>query len=115
MKTRKISISTQLFLFILGASLIVALIVASVSYLTMGNFQKKKTKDNVMEIAKIAAENVDGEVFAKAMEGDEGSLSHVKGSLDFFLKGDSVTYVYTLMPKNEKEFQFVVDTDPDDP
>lgn len=115
MKTRKISISTQLFLFILGASLIVALIVASVSYLTMGNFQKKKTMDNVMEIAKIAAENADGEVFAKAMEGDEGSLSHVKSSLDFFLKGDSVTYVYTLMPKNEKEFQFVVDTDPDDP
>lgn len=38
MKTRKISISTQLFLFIMGASLVVALIVGGVSYATMGRF-----------------------------------------------------------------------------
>ena len=53
--------------------------------------------------------------FAKAMEGDEASLLTVKESLSSFLVGDSVTYVYTLMPKDADYFQFVVDTDPDDP
>lgn len=84
MKTRKISISTQLFLFILGASLVVALIVGGVSYSTMGRFLRQKTMDDVMEIAVIAAENVDGEIFLKAMEGDQDALSMVKDSLSFF-------------------------------
>lgn len=115
MKTKKISIASQLFLFILGAALIVALIVGGVAYSNMSAFLEKKTKDNVREIAVIAAENVDGEVFARAMAGDAEALSNVKDSLRFFLVGDSVTYVYTLMPKNAAYFQFVVDTDPEDP
>ena len=115
MKTKKLSIAAQLFLFILGSAIIVALIVGSVAYSNMGDFLQKKCKDDVMEIAVIAAENVDGEVFAKAMEGDEAALLTVKESLSFFLVGDSVTYVYTLMPKDADWFQFVVDTDPDDP
>lgn len=115
MKTQKISISSQLFLFILGAAVIVALIVGGVAYTNMSSFLEKKTKEDVTEIAVIAAENVDGELFARAMEGDEEALSAVKDSLSFFLVGDSVSYVYTLMPKNAQYFQFVVDTDPEDP
>ncbi len=115
MKTKKLSIAAQLFLFILCSAIIVALIVGSVAYSNMGNFLQKKCKDDVMEIAVIAAENVDGEVFAKAVEGDGTALSTVKDSLSFFLVGESVTYVYTLMPKDAEWFQFVVDTDPDDP
>lgn len=111
MKTKKISIAAQLFLFILGTALIVALIVGSVAYTNMSGFLEKKTKDNVKEIAAIAAENVDGEVFSRAMTGDEEALAAVKDSLSFFLVGDSVTYVYTLMPKDADHFQFVVDTD----
>ncbi len=115
MKTRKISIAAQLFFFILGASVVVALIVGGVSYSTMGRFLRQKTMGDVMEIAVIAAENVDGETFLAATEGDEEALLTVKDSLSFFLTGDSVTYVYTLMPKDESNFQFVVDTDPEDP
>ncbi len=115
MKTRKVSIAAQLFLFILGAAIIVSLIVGGVSYSTMGSFLRQKSMGDVMEIAVIAAENVDGEVFARAMEGDDDALLEVKDSLSFFLSGDSVTYVYTLMPKDGQNFQFVVDTDPDDP
>ncbi len=115
MKTKKLSIAAQLFLFILGASIIVAVIVGCVAYINMGDFLQKKCKDDVMEIAVIAAENVDGEIFAEAMEGDETALLSVKDSLDFFLVGNSVTYVYTLMPKDADWFQFVVDTDPEDP
>lgn len=115
MKTKKLSIAAQLFFFILGAAIIVAVIVGSVAYITMGNFLQKKCKDDVMEIAVIAAENVDGETFSRAMAGDETALLTVRDSLSFFLAGDSVTYVYTLMPKDAEWFQFVVDTDPEDP
>lgn len=115
MKTKKLSIAAQLFLFILGAAVIVAVIVGSIAYVNMSNFLQKKCKDDVMEIAVIAAENVDGAIFAEAVEGDEAALSTVKDSLSFFLAGNSVTYVYTLMPKDADWFQFVVDTDPDDP
>lgn len=115
MKTKKLSIAAQLFFFIFGASIIVSVIVGSVAYITMGDFLQKKCKNDVMEIAVIAAENVDGEIFAKAMAGDEMALSTVKDSLSFFLAGNSVTYVYTLMPKDDDWFQFVVDTDPEDP
>lgn len=115
MKTKKLSIAAQLFFFIWGAAIVVAMIVGGVAYITMGGFLQKKCKDDVMEIAVIAAENVDGETFARAMEGDETALLTVKDSLSFFLAGDSVTYVYTLMPKDADWFQFVVDTDPEDP
>ncbi len=95
--------------------MIVALVVGCVSYSTMENFLRQKSMNDVMEIAVIAAENVDAETFLSAMEGDAGALETVKNSLSFFLAGDSVTYVYTLMPKDTDNFQFVVDTDPEDP
>lgn len=115
MKTQKISIASQLFLFILGAAVIVALIVGGVAYSNMSRFLEQKTKDDVKEIAVIAAENVDGTLFEQAMAGDAEALLAVKDSLSFFLVGDSVTYVYTLMPKDAENFRFVVDTDPEDP
>lgn len=115
MKTRKISIATQLFLIIMGAALVVALIVGGISYLTMSDFLQNKNKNDVMEIAVMGAKNVDGETFARAVDGDEEALGAVKDSLSFFLEGDSVAYIYTLMPKDADYFQFVVDTDPEDP
>ena len=115
MKTKKLSIAAQLFLFIWGAAMVVAAIVGSIAYLNMGSFLQNKCKDDVMEIAVIAAENVDGKTFANAMKGNETALLEVKDSLSFFLAGNSVTYVYTLMPKDAEWFQFVVDTDPEDP
>lgn len=115
MKTRKISIATQFFLIIMGAALVVALIVGGISYLTMSGFLQNKNKNDVMEIAVMGASNVDGETFARAVDGDEEALQAVKDSLSFFLEGDSVAYIYTLMPKDADYFQFVVDTDPEDP
>ena len=115
MKTRKISIAAQLFLFILGAAVIVALIVGSVAYLTMGTFMRQKSMDAVMEIAVIAAENVDGEAFSRAVAGEPEALEEVRIVLSSFLEGDSVAYIYAMMPKDKDYFQFVVDTDPDDP
>ena len=115
MKTRRISIATRIFAFVMGAAFVVAAIFGVVSYNTMDNFLEGKTREDVVEIAVIAAQNVDGETFLRAMEGDEEALLTVKDSLSFFLEGESVAYVYTLMPMDAANFQFVVDTDPDDP
>lgn len=115
MKTRKISISSQLFMFILGVAVMVALIVWVVSYATMGNFLRQKNMDDVVEIAVIAAENVDGETFSRAIAGEPDALEEVYDALSFFTEGDFVTYIYTMMPKDGNYFQYVVDTDTDEP
>ena len=115
MKTRKTSISTQLFLFILGAAVTVALIVGVVAYFTMNNFLRQKSMDDVEQIALIAAETVDAETFSRAVEGEPDALEEVGETLSSFLSGDSVSYIYAMMPKDRNYFQFVVDTDPDDP
>ncbi|MCH5258602.1 MAG: methyl-accepting chemotaxis protein [Lachnospiraceae bacterium] len=115
MKTRKISISSQLFMFILGVAVMVALIVWVVSYATMGNFLRQKNMDDVVEIAVIAAENVDGETFSRAITGEPDALQEVYDALSSFTEGDFVTYIYTMMPKDGNYFQYVVDTDTDEP
>lgn len=115
MKTRKMSIAVQLFIVILGAALVVSLIVGGISYFTTSDFLQNKNKKDVMEIAVMGAQSVDGETFARAVEGDEEALQAVIDSLSFFLEGESVAYVYTLMPKDADNFQFVADTDPEEP
>ncbi|MCH5254472.1 MAG: methyl-accepting chemotaxis protein [Lachnospiraceae bacterium] len=113
MKTRKISIASQLFVFILGAAIVVALLMGTVAYITMGNFLRQKNMNDVVELAVIAASNVDGEVFSRAVMGEAEALEEVGDSLSFFLEGDSIAYIYTMMPMNEDYFQYVVDTDPE--
>ena len=115
MKTRKMSIAAQIFLFMLGTAILVSLIVGIVSYVTMGGFLRQKSQKDVMDIATMAAENVDGETFSRAIAGDAETFQAINDSLSFFLTGESVAYIYTLMPKDQNFFQFVVDTDPEEP
>lgn len=115
MKTRKMSIAAQIFLFMLGTAILVSLIVGVVSYVTMEGFLRQKSQADVMDIASMAAENVDGETFSRAIAGDAETFQAINDSLSFFLTGESVAYIYTLMPKDQNFFQFVVDTDPEEP
>lgn len=115
MKTRKIGIADRLFIFIVSAATMVALVVGIVSYVTMGRFLRQKNMDDVVELAVIAAENVDGEIFSRAVLGDEDALEEVYEALSIFKKGDSIAYVYAMMPRDEGYFQYVVDTDSDEP
>lgn len=113
MKTRKISIATRLFIFVIGAAIVAALLVGVVAYFTMEDFLRQKTMDDVMEIAVIAAGNVEEETFSRAVEGEPDALEEIYDALSPFRDGDSVSYIYTMMPKDEDYFQYVVDTDPD--
>lgn len=115
MKTRKTSIADRLFIFIVGAAIMVALVVGIVSYVTMGRYLRQKNMDDVVELAVIAADNIDGETFSRAVLGEPDAIEEVRDALGFFLKGGSVAFIYTMMPKNEDYFQYVADAYPDEP
>lgn len=57
------------FPFYFGAAIIAAFIVGGVSYSAMGNYLRQKTMDHVVEIAVIAAENVDAELLKRQWRG----------------------------------------------
>lgn len=115
MKTRKISIAAKLFMFILGASIVVALIVGAAAYFTMGNFLRQKYRNDVIDLATIAAASLDEETFSKAVNADSEALEEIYTELSYFKENESVTYIYAMMPKDEENFQYVVDTDSDEP
>ena len=115
MKTRKISIASQFFIFSMSAAVVAALIVGIVAYFTMDIFLRQENMNNVVELAVIAAENVDEETFSRAVEGESEALEEVYDALSVFTEGDYVTYIYTMMPKDENYFQYVVDTDTEEP
>lgn len=115
MKTRRIGIADRLFIFIVGTAIMVALVVGVVSYATMGRFLRQKNMDDVVELAVIAAENIDGETFSRAVLGEPDAIEEVRDALGFFLEGGSVAFIYTMMPKNEDYFQYVADAYPDEP
>lgn len=117
MKTRKISISLQLFLFIMSTACIVALIIGLVSYTTMYAYLKDKAKNDALNLAQTAAANVDSKVFHDVLtEGsDSESYDEIMNSLDFFLVNNNIAYIYTMAPLDQENMQFIVDTDPEDP
>ena len=115
MKTRKISIASQFFIFSMSAAVVAALIVGIVAYFTMDIFLRQENMNNVVELAVIAAENVDEETFSRAVEGESEALEEVYDALSVFTEGDYVTYIYAMMPKDENYFQYVVDTDTEAP
>ena len=115
MKTRRIGIADRLFIFIVGTAIMVALVVGVVSYATMGRFLRQKNMDDVVELAVVAAENIDEETFSRAVLGEPDAIEEVRDALGFFLEGGSVAFIYTMMPKNEDYFQYVADASPDEP
>ena len=115
MKTRKISIATQLFIFIVSAAVTAAFIVGVVAYSTMGNFLRQKNMDDVSELAAIAAEEVDEEAFSRAVKGEEDALEAISLTLSSFKEGEEIAYIYAMMPKDGGYFQYVVDTDEEEP
>lgn len=117
MKTRKISITRQFFIFIFCTALVFGLIMSAISFISMKNFMTTQCKKDALNMATVAAGNVDPMVFQKALEeGPESeAYEELLSSLRFFLNGENVTYVYTLIPCDDEYVMFLADTDPEDP
>ena len=115
MKKRKISIRLKIsFGMILGA-LIAGGFVGVFSLNRTNQFLLQKSRQQTMDVAKIAAENIDGDLLETLDTGDEDSEAYQKilSQLQTFLNGSDVEYIYT-MRKKDGEVQFVVDADTED-
>jgi methyl-accepting chemotaxis protein len=78
----------------------------------MLNQSRMQTKS----IAAMAAAALDGDALESIQAGDEGSEAYEKilTQLQYFMAGDTVSYIYTMRQAGD-DLEFVVDADPDDP
>lgn len=117
MKTRKLSISTRLFL------LFSLLVLSGVSALGCLSYTKSKEalftqiQSNAKNIASCAAANIDGEILKEITAGDEDTEQYntVLSQLITFRDNAELEYIYTLQKHGTDDFFFVVDSDPDEP
>ncbi len=116
-KTRKRSFSLKMqLMMILGGFCIVALLTV-ISCAMVQSKLLSETQGKVIEIAQIAATQIDGDLMETIAEGDEGTEAYeqIYEQLSTFLIGDDVNYIYTMRQASDGEVVFVVDADSDDP
>ena len=117
MKVRKISMFNQLFLFIaiflLLGNGILGMLVYSRSEVSL--FQQIQM--NAMNIAQCAAANVSGGILQSISVGEEESneFQVIMEQLGFFRDNAEIEYIYTLRQNEAGEFEFIVDSDLEEP
>ncbi len=99
--------------------LFAVLSVAGVSFLSYRIMEKNQLQDVqecVLDVARIAAATIDGDVHNTITEGDDASdnFLSIRDMLSKFLEGENVSYIYTMKVIDGK-ICFVVDTDPEEP
>ncbi len=117
MKVRRIGIFNQLFLW-----LAILLLLGNGG---LGIFVYHRSEDtlftqiqsNAKNIAQCAAANVSGDVLRQIEIGDEETKEYavIIEELAFFRDNAELEYIYTLRQVGEKNFEFVVDSDLEDP
>lgn len=117
-KTRKTSISTKIFALIVLTALLITIISCAVSYQVISNYLYSSKQHDTVNYALVAANQVDGDLFETYLESegtDEEAYASICGHLSHFLDSDSVQYIYTMTYADADHFQFVIDTDPENP
>ncbi len=117
MKTRKMGIFNRLFL-ILAVLLLMGN--AVLGFLAYGRSQKSlfgQIQSNAKNIAQCAAMNVSGELLQGIDVGEEGTEDYetIIEELVLFRDNADIEYIYTLRQVGETSFEFVVDSDPEEP
>ena len=117
-KTRKTSISTKIFALIVLTALLITIISCAVSYQVISKYLYSSKQHDTVNYALVAANQVDGDLFETYLESegtDEEAYASICGHLSHFLDSDSVQYIYTMTYADADHFQFVIDTDPENP
>ena len=117
MKVRKIGIFTQLFIWLAILLLLGNVLLGYFAYTRSESALFTQIQNNVMNIARCAAMNVDGEILQQIAEGDEESENYeaVIQQLVLFRDNADIEYIYTLRRIGEEQFVFVADADPEEP
>lgn len=117
MKTRKLSIAAKIMLFVTGAMILLLVITGVVTYSILADRLYSSAKENAMNEATIAANQLDGDAFLAVVSKGEAAVEYqtIYDQLACFLESSTVEYIYTMIYADADHFQFIVDTDPEDP
>ena len=117
MKKIRIGIFKQLFIYL------AILLLAGNAVLGYLAFQRseqslfQQIQSNAMNIAQCAAMNVSGDVLMNIQSGDEETESYERiiQEIALFRDNADIEYIYTLRCVGDDEFEFIVDSDLEEP
>ncbi len=117
MKVRKISIFTQLYIWLAVLLLAGNGILGFMAYKHSKDNLFEQIQGNVENLAVSAAAHVDGEALQSVQIGDEGSEAYniVLEQLAVFRDNAELEYIYTLRQLEDGTVIFVVDSDTEEP
>lgn len=117
MKVRKISMFNQMFLFLALLLLVGNGGLGLVVYNRSQSSLFQQIQSNAMNIAQCAAQSVNGEVLRDITDGQEGSKEYlsVVDELAIFRDNAEIEYIYTLRRNESGAYEFVVDSDLEEP
>ncbi len=117
MKTRKLGIFMQLFLWLAILLLLGNSVLGFLAYSRSKTSLIQQIQSNAKNIAGCAATNVSGDLLRTIEVGDEETEAYgiVLEELALFRDNAEIEYIYTLRQEGEEQFVFVVDSDPEEP
>ncbi len=116
MKTRKMSNSFKVTLMITLTALGVGFLMFFISHKMLFNSLLTQNRNETLDVAKMAANNIDGDQFERVVKNGYGSdYDVIHKELSGFLEGETVLYVYTYARDDNGNLIFVIDSDPEEP
>ena len=117
MKGHKRGIFKQLFLCLAILLLFGNVVLGLAAYNRSEAALFEQIQSNAKNIAQCAAMNVDGGVLQGIVSGDEGNedYSSIVEQLALFRDNADIEYIYTLRQVGEEAFEFIVDSDTEEP
>lgn len=117
MKARKMGIFKQLFLYLAILLLLGNAILGFLAYQRSEKALFQQIQSNAKNIAQCAAMNVSGDVLREIKIGDEQTTGYetIIQELALFRDNADIEYIYTLRHVGDDQFEFIVDSDPEEP
>lgn len=117
MKARKMGIFGQLFVCLAVLLLCGNAILGFLAYNRSQASLFEQIQSNAKNIAQCAAMNVSGDILQGIQVGDEETQDYLTiiDELALFRDNADIEYIYTLRQVGEEQFEFIVDSDPEEP
>lgn len=117
MKGRRRGIFKQLFLCLAILLLFGNAVLGAMSYNRSETALFEQIQSNAKNIAQCAAMNVDGNLLQGIVAGDEASETYatIVNQLALFRDNADIEYIYTLRQVGTDQFEFIVDSDTEEP
>lgn len=117
MRVRKIGIFTQLFIWLAILLLAGNLVLGYMAYSRSEAALFEQIQSNAKNIAQCAAMNVSGDLLKDIEAGEEATEEYavIIEELALFRDNADIEYIYTLRQVGEEQFEFIVDSDTEEP